>query len=123
MSRGPTPKSRDCGCQLSGALVVARDIEDRRAMCGIAGVLAMNEAAPPISLEALTCQTAALEHRGPDEFGFYRDERVVLVHTRLSIIDLASGQQPLCNEDGSLWVVFNGEIFNYLELRAELIEL
>jgi asparagine synthase (glutamine-hydrolysing) len=65
----------------------------------------------------------ALRHRGPDEFGLYRDRRAALGHARLSIIDLATGQQPLCNEDGSLWVVFNGEIFNYVELRAELIAL
>jgi len=63
----------------------------------------------------------ALRHRGPDEFGVYRDQRAGLAHARLSIIDLAGGQQPLCNEDESLWLVFNGEIFNYLELRQELL--
>jgi asparagine synthase (glutamine-hydrolysing) len=63
---------------------------------------------------------AAVEHRGPDEFGTYRDSWAGLAHARLSIIDLATGQQPLCNEDGSLWIVFNGEIFNYVELRALL---
>jgi asparagine synthase (glutamine-hydrolysing) len=62
----------------------------------------------------------ALHHRGPDEFGVYRDRRGGLAHARLSIIDLATGQQPLCNEDETLWVSFNGEIFNYLELRPEL---
>ncbi len=66
---------------------------------------------------------ASLFHRGPDEFGVYRDSKVGLAHARLSIIDLSAGQQPLCNEDGSLWVVFNGEIFNYVELRAELLAL
>ncbi len=65
----------------------------------------------------------ALTHRGPDEFGCYRDDHVALVHARLSIIDLTSGQQPLTNEDGSLWIVFNGEIFNYVELRDELTAL
>jgi asparagine synthase (glutamine-hydrolysing) len=64
----------------------------------------------------------ALHHRGPDEFGVYRDRRAGLAHARLSIIDLASGQQPMCNEDESLWLVFNGEIFNYLELRPLLEE-
>jgi asparagine synthase (glutamine-hydrolysing) len=65
----------------------------------------------------------ALEHRGPDEFGAYLDGRAALGHARLSIIDLATGQQPLANEDRSLWVVFNGEIFNYVELREELLAL
>ena len=62
----------------------------------------------------------ALHHRGPDEFGVYRDGRAGLAHARLSIIDLATGQQPLCNEDETLWVSFNGEIFNYVELAEEL---
>jgi len=86
-------------------------------MCGIAGILDLRRAP---ELGALRRMTAALGHRGPDELGLYRDDRIGLVHTRLSIIDLASGQQPLCNEDGTLFVVFNGEIFNYLELRDEL---
>jgi len=62
----------------------------------------------------------ALRHRGPDGFGLYRDERVGLGHARLAIIDLTTGDQPLANADDDLWIVFNGEIFNYLELRAEL---
>jgi asparagine synthase (glutamine-hydrolysing) len=63
---------------------------------------------------------AVLRHRGPDGWGWYRDEHVALGHTRLSIIDLAGGAQPLCNEDGTRWITFNGEIFNYVELRAVL---
>jgi len=66
---------------------------------------------------------AALRHRGPDEFGIYRDAHCGLAHARLSIIDLVTGQQPLTNEDDSLWISFNGEIFNYLELREELFAL
>jgi asparagine synthase (glutamine-hydrolysing) len=63
----------------------------------------------------------ALRHRGPDAFGVYRSRRAGLAHARLSIIDLASGQQPMANEDDTLWVVFNGEVFNYVELREELL--
>jgi len=92
-------------------------------MCGIAGSVALADGAPPPSLEDLQAMVGALRHRGPDEFGLYRDTHAALGHARLSIIDLATGQQPLCNEDGSLWVVFNGEIFNYLELRDELLAL
>src|SRR5512146_711615 len=89
-------------------------------MCGIAGSVALHEGTPPPELSDLEAMLGALRHRGPDEFGLYRDRRAGLAHARLSIIDLATGQQPLCNEDGTRWVVFNGEIFNYLELREEL---
>jgi asparagine synthase (glutamine-hydrolysing) len=63
-----------------------------------------------------------LAHRGPDSTGLHAEHGVGLAHTRLSIIDLASGQQPMCNEDASLWITFNGEIFNYVELRDELVQ-
>jgi asparagine synthase (glutamine-hydrolysing) len=89
-------------------------------MCGIAGVLTLVDSAAPPRRDACEAMVAALRHRGPDEFGVYRDGRAALGHARLSIIDVATGQQPLCNEDGSVWIVFNGEIFNYVELRAEL---
>jgi asparagine synthase (glutamine-hydrolysing) len=92
-------------------------------MCGIAGVLNLQDGVPPPAMDDLQAMVGALRHRGPDEFGLYRDRRAGLGHARLSIIDLATGQQPLCNEDGTLWVVFNGEIFNYVELRAELVAL
>jgi asparagine synthase (glutamine-hydrolysing) len=91
-------------------------------MCGIGGTLdRLGRRAPDIA--ALRRMAGAIVHRGPDELGIYRDDQVGLVHTRLSIIDLASGQQPLSNEDGTLWIVFNGEIFNYVELREELSKL
>ncbi|HEX7480100.1 MAG TPA: asparagine synthase (glutamine-hydrolyzing) [Polyangiales bacterium] len=92
-------------------------------MCGIAGIVALAPSAAPPERQALLRMTAALRHRGPDEHGLYRDARAGLAHTRLSIIDLSTGQQPLGNETGTLWVVFNGEIFNYVELRDELIAL
>jgi len=90
-------------------------------MCGIAGIVALRDGLPPPDLRDLEAMVLAQRHRGPDEFGLYRDRRAGLGHARLSIIDLASGQQPLANEDETLWVVFNGEIFNYVELRAELV--
>lgn len=61
-----------------------------------------------------------IRHRGPDEFGLYLDERAALGSARLSIVDLAGGQQPIGNEDESLWIVYNGEIFNHIELRRDL---
>ena len=64
--------------------------------------------------------TSALNHRGPDEHGYFNDKGVHLGHRRLSIVDLATGQQPMCNEDGTMWLVYNGEIFNHAGLRPEL---
>jgi asparagine synthase (glutamine-hydrolysing) len=90
-------------------------------MCGIAGILAL--AGTPPTREELTRMAASLHHRGPDEFGVYRDRGCGLAHARLSIIDLSTGQQPLANEDNTLWISFNGEIFNYVELREELVAL
>ena len=92
-------------------------------MCGIAGAVALREAVAPVPLAVLARMAGALRHRGPDEMGVYRDARAGLAHTRLSIIDLSTGQQPLANADGTRWIVFNGEIFNYVELRAELESL
>jgi asparagine synthase (glutamine-hydrolysing) len=91
-------------------------------MCGIAGIVNLRPGPPP-SRTALAHMAGALHHRGPDEFGIYRDGVAGLAHARLSIIDLSTGQQPLANEDQTLWVVFNGEIFNYVELREELESL
>ena len=92
-------------------------------MCGIAGSVALRDGLPPLELADIAAMVAALRHRGPDEFGLYRDRLAGLGHARLSIIDLATGQQPLSDERGSTWIVFNGEIYNYLELRAELAAL
>jgi asparagine synthase (glutamine-hydrolysing) len=89
-------------------------------MCGIAGVVNRREGLAPPELDELERMAGALRHRGPDEFGIYRDRAAGLAHARLSIIDLATGQQPLTNERGTVWIAFNGEIFNYLELRDEL---
>jgi len=88
-------------------------------MCGIAGIVDQSGRQAPHQRE-LAMMASQLNHRGPDGHGFYCQGAVGLAHTRLSIIDLAGGAQPIHNEDQSVWVVFNGEIFNYIELRAEL---
>jgi asparagine synthase (glutamine-hydrolysing) len=85
-------------------------------MCGIAGILNMHHDSD-ISMGLLEDMIGAIRHRGPDGFGFYRDEKIGLAHARLSIIDLEGGRQPMHNEDRGLWIIFNGEIFNYIELR------
>jgi asparagine synthase (glutamine-hydrolysing) len=88
-------------------------------MCGIAGIFNLDGA--PVDQEYPRDMIRMLAHRGPDDTGFHAENGVALAHTRLSIIDLVGGHQPMCNEDASLWITFNGEIFNYLELREELI--
>ncbi len=88
-------------------------------MCGIVGVLNRTEQPAP-DRDVLLRMLGTLQHRGPDGYGVYRDDRVGLGSARLSIIDLARGDQPISNEDGSLWIVYNGEIFNYVELRPQL---
>ncbi len=88
-------------------------------MCGIAGICHLSSS-DGISLDTLKSMVGVLRHRGPDEAGFYLDDQVGLGHARLSIIDLSSGTQPIHNEDETMWIVYNGEVFNYPELRAEL---
>ena len=88
-------------------------------MCGIAGILSGPSVQPPQRGE-LAAMIGRLHHRGPDGSGFFVDRLVGLAHARLAIIDVAGGDQPIFNEDGSVAVVFNGEIFDYVELRAEL---
>jgi asparagine synthase (glutamine-hydrolysing) len=89
-------------------------------MCGIVGLFAPSQAVP-VSGEVIAAMNAAQFHRGPDEGGQHLGPGVGLGHRRLSIIDLASGQQPLYNEDGNVVVVFNGEIYNHHDLMPELI--
>ncbi|HHJ13950.1 MAG TPA: asparagine synthase (glutamine-hydrolyzing) [Gammaproteobacteria bacterium] len=89
-------------------------------MCGIAGIIG-REAGGRFGDASLARMVRLLHHRGPDHEGVYRGEGVLLGHARLSIIDLEGGDQPVRNEDGRIQVVFNGEIFNYIELREELI--
>jgi len=97
-------------------------VQRTQIMCGIVGVLGFN--GEKVSPELLQRMVGSLRHRGPDSSGVYSSDTsgVGLAHARLSIIDLSGGQQPMANSDGSLWVTFNGEIFNYIELRDELVE-
>jgi asparagine synthase (glutamine-hydrolysing) len=90
-------------------------------MCGICGLWSINS--KPVSGEILAGMNYQLAHRGPDDDGFLVRERVGLAMRRLSIIDLVSGNQPVSNEDQSVWVVNNGEIFNYRDLKIELVSM
>ena len=87
-------------------------------MCGIAGIV--RGAGSGVAPEALARMAAAIQHRGPDGYGFYACARAGLAHVRLSIVDRAGGAQPMTNEDGRLVVTFNGEVYNHHELRREL---
>ncbi len=88
-------------------------------MCGIAGICGLSRPCEA-SAETLQKMVGMVRHRGPDEVGIYLDDWAGLGHARLSIIDLSSGTQPIHNEDETMWIVYNGEIFNYPELRREL---
>ncbi len=89
-------------------------------MCGIAGILEFGRDARA-NAGALREMCRVISHRGPDDEGFYTDGVVGIGMRRLSIVDVAGGHQPLSNEDGTLWIVFNGEIYNHLALREQLI--
>ncbi len=91
-------------------------------MCGISGFL-HTEREKPASLSALRRMSDALVHRGPDGQGLHIKRNLAMAHQRLAIIDLSSGDQPMFNADRTVAVVFNGEIYNYLELRDELKSL
>ena len=86
-------------------------------MCGICGI---HSTSVPPDVGVLRQMMGSLHHRGPDGSGYYIDDVVALGHTRLAIVDVAHGEQPMRNEDASIWVSFNGEIFNHVELRAQL---
>src|SRR5947209_88665 len=89
-------------------------------MCGIAGILYADRERP-VDPAVLSAMGDAIAHRGPDAEGFFAEPGVGLAHRRLSIIDLAGGDQPIGNEDGTVQVVFNGEIYNFQELRGGLL--
>src|SRR3989338_7578120 len=83
-------------------------------MCGICGVLGLEDK------KLIRRMADVMQHRGPDDSGFYIDKNIMLGHRRLSIIDLKTGKQPIFNEDKSIVIVYNGEIYNFKELREEL---
>jgi len=91
-------------------------------MCGITGIFDLT-GARPVDQPMLERMNATQTHRGPDGDGFHVEPGVGLGHRRLSIIDLTGGKQPLYNEDGSVAVTFNGEIYNFQPLMAELAAL
>ena len=87
-------------------------------MCGIAGYLSFTEEDADVSVVRGMCNQ--IRHRGPDDEGTYTDGKCGIGMRRLSIIDLNTGHQPIANEDGTVWIVFNGEIYNFHELRTRL---
>src|SRR5437762_13560263 len=88
-------------------------------MCGICGEYNVGAQAP-VAMESVARMNRTLVHRGPDDDGYYVDGPIGLGFRRLSIIDLSGGHQPMSDREGSVWVVFNGEIYNFPELRSEL---
>src|SRR5438552_3332160 len=88
-------------------------------MCGISGLLKLDGSSA--HRDQLGRMIATLHHRGPDANGIHVDGSAGLAHARLSIIDLSGGAQPMPSADGNLWITFNAEIFNYVELREELL--
>jgi asparagine synthase (glutamine-hydrolysing) len=90
-------------------------------MCGICGIYFIDQD-KKVDERVLAQMARTMSHRGPDDEGFYLDENLGLAHQRLSIIDTSPlGRQPMDNEDETLWIVCNGEIYNYLELRQQLL--
>ena len=88
-------------------------------MCGLAGIVATDHLDPRDRVRA-TAMRDVIAHRGPDDAGLFVDERAALAHRRLSIVDLAAGHQPLDNETGHVWIVFNGEVYNHADVRTRL---
>ncbi|HEV2666154.1 MAG TPA: asparagine synthetase B, partial [Blastocatellia bacterium] len=91
-------------------------------MCGICGIAIPKQLNRHVSESRLVAMRDTLTHRGPDDAGIYLDGGVGLGPRRLSIVDLGGGHQPMANEDGTIWIVFNGEIYNHRDLRPGLEE-
>ena len=86
-------------------------------MCGICGKYSVDG----VELDTLKRMADAIRHRGPDDDGYFVEGSIGLANRRLSIIDVDGGKQPISNEDDTVWIVFNGEIYNYPELREQLL--
>jgi len=92
-------------------------------MCGIAGIYKLNNHTIPSDIQAVKQMMNVQIHRGPDDSGLYQDHHIILGHRRLAIIDLSpAGRQPMSNEDGTVWITYNGEIYNFQELREALAQ-
>src|SRR5579863_1452433 len=92
-------------------------------MCGISGYYSLSGTISSEHVAAARQVTSLLAHRGPDDCGFFQDSTAILGHRRLSILDLSSvGHQPMCNEDSTVWIAFNGEIYNFTALRKILAD-
>lgn len=89
-------------------------------MCGIAGFVSSQQLSPAAAKLVLERMTSVIAHRGPDGHGYWLDSHAALGHRRLAIVDLAGGHQPMTNEDSSLWISYNGEVFNHASLRPKL---
>src|SRR5215471_17624197 len=115
-------KSLHASRRTSATTVSSLNMENTKGkcMCGICGIVNFNTT-EPVDARLLERMTFAQAHRGPDDYGYFVEDNVGLGHRRLSIIDLSGGKQPIFNEDGSVVVVFNGEIYNYADLTDSLI--
>ena len=91
-------------------------------MCGVCGIVDLNNS-PPITVDKLIAMCKTIEHRGPDGTRTMIRDTIAFGHTSHSVIDKETGWQPIANEDGSMFVILNGEIYNFRELRKELINL
>jgi asparagine synthase (glutamine-hydrolysing) len=91
-------------------------------MCGIVGIYSKDRRRREDLARSIRTMAACLEHRGPDDHGYHVDGNIALGHRRLSIIDLKTGKQPIFNEDRSKCIIFNGEIYNYEEIKSELLQ-
>src|SRR5918912_1106690 len=89
-------------------------------MCGINGIAFSSRSRKAVDVRVLERMRDVITHRGPDEAGLFVDGNVGLGHRRLSIVDVGGGHQPMTNEDGSLQIVYNGEIYNHADFRPEL---